>query len=215
MLRIRTLGLALVAVFALSSVAASAASAAKPEYKGSLPNAFTIKSNTIVFSVPGSITFTCSSGTGQGELTADPSKKAGTVTLKWGGCLYDGTSPCQSPGAKDEIKTFPLETTLGYINKKSGEVGEALTAAKITEFECANVSFVVEGGVIGALSPANTNTNKFGLNFNESGGIQVPSKFEAHPTETLRVSVDGSKFVPMTIKAETALLMEALTEVLA
>jgi hypothetical protein len=192
MTRIKTLGLCLVAAFALSAVVASMAQA-NPEYysKGAIGSTV----GPVPFTATTGIAFLeghtskakieCKKGSGSGEVdTATTSVKNLTNFQE---CEVAGLAlPCQNHGTK-EIETKDLQGELGPVSatkpgtRLSPESGEFLA-----EFECGGGAIVikVKGSLIGELSGASGKTpaeGKFGasgtLTFAETGGIQKITKF--------------------------------------
>lgn len=230
MLRIRTLGLALVAVLALSAVAASVASAAGPEFKGPFPKPFTATSvNTYLNQASG--LYKCGSSISEGTITG---AKAGLVTIRFQECHIHGYVPCQSAGAKQEEEvTSTLHMELGYIKKPAPtEVGVALESTSgptgvVLAMECRTPEektlepMVYKGAVMGLLRPINTATDKFTLKFAEGaeGLEQQVHKFEGEPKKIdrqLEVFIgEATKSGRAVLSAEENILTEAVTEILA
>jgi hypothetical protein len=123
--------LALVAVFAMSAVAASGASAALPEFKPvPTKKKFTSVSGEFTLTTPDQNNeFVCSKSTTTGEITG-----AGTVgktIVKFTGCNYydNGNGPCpaHSTGAKaEEIVTDALKGELGSVATTEAPSGAGL-----------------------------------------------------------------------------------------
>jgi hypothetical protein len=212
MKRIRIAGLCLVAVFAMSAVASSAASAApvfvtkavvgeaaasKIPIKATLGAAFLeAKSGTKI---------TCTGGSSTGEVTSK--NTAAKNISKFVGC-ESGGNPCENAAAK-EIVTKPLAAVLGGIT--ASLPGERLfdevegKGGKLAEFKCAGVlNVIVRGSLIGSLSGAAgttataAETGKLAtskLTFAESAGVQKYQKFEGtEPAEQLESSIGGGAF---------------------
>ena len=217
------------AVFALSAVVASTASASKPEWKGPFPKTFTVTNSTHQVAFGHFLVLCQGEGTGQGKITA---AKKGSVIFKWTECRYSLGS-CHSAGAKSgEIVSNELSMELGYIKKASktepAYVGVGLTPSikkgKLVEAECPygegteqKLPLLIKGGVIGGFDPINRETNKFELEIAENGfGEQAIQNLEGNEKETLEVSFNGSVYEPIALNArDTAILTEALTEVIA
>jgi hypothetical protein len=214
MKRIRIMGLCLVAAFAMSALASSAASAepvfltktvvaegVKIPIKGTLGAAFLEgKSGSKI---------TCTGGTSTGEITG-PKKGKNNVTT-FAGCLT-GEFKCESAGqAEGVIVTNPLEANLNGIT--SILPGERLFSeaegrkGKLAEFSCAGgaIPVIVKGSLVGSLSGAsgtNAETGKLlsvgTLAFAEAGGIQKYTSFSEGPEkgekEQLESSVGGKPF---------------------
>lgn len=166
MLRLRTLGLVLVAVFAFSAVVASAASAAPPEFgrcvaqsggkytesncqttgSGSFERSSTIvkKKFTSVsgagkLETVGGTAVKCTGDEDEGEYTGV--KTVGKLFVTFTGCKYGASTTCQNKGGTaGVIKTNELKGELGYIKKSTKEVGLSLTPAvaggAFAEFVC-------------------------------------------------------------------------------
>jgi hypothetical protein len=195
MKRMRIVGLALVAVFALSVVASSATAspvfytkvamggtASTPvKFTGALGPAF----------LEGAVSkskIECSAGTASGEVTG-PTTTKNNIT-KFTGCKASGF-PCNSTGAGEgEIVTKKLEGELGDV--KVGTPGVRLfdegtgKGGELAAFSCAGgaIAVKVKGSVIGQLSGAAGNVvseGKFAssntLAFAEAAGIQKFNKF--------------------------------------
>ena len=224
MLRIRTLGLALVAVFALGAVVASAASAKKAEFKEPFPKKFTsTHGGEVGFKFEASKYACHGSTTYEGEITG---KQAGSMIIRFKGCRVLGSESCESPGAHfEEIVTYPLKMTLEYINEKTKEVGVGLKGTGgtsgnlLAEYNCPAgenpIPFTWNGGIIGSITPINTATDEFPLKFaeNETTKKQAPEKFEGNPKETLEVSANHGKYEEGVLTTEGDILTEGLTEI--
>lgn len=212
MKRFKIVGLCLIAAFALSAVAASAASAAKPEFQGKVAKEFTSKGEAATLKVKEGITVKCAASTDVGKLnTGTPeggAKKEGTVTVKFTKCLAAGVDACHSTsplGGAEEIITKELAMTLGYIKKSTSEVGVDLSAATLAEFECAigtGEKVAVTGSVIGKIEPLNKMTPLFNIKFEEASEKQVPEKFESKAADTLKSSINGGTPLASTEKTE-------------
>jgi hypothetical protein len=192
MKRFRTVGLCLVAVFALGAVVASSASATlEPEFTGSFPNSFTSSSlGSSVLKTHGE-SMTCAHLSNSGVITGP---KMGSVDLAFSGCSLSNTFPCNSAGAaSEEIRTSLLLMTPGYIKKGTPtEVGVQLEPATVggafTEFTChirigeepeTTELVEIKGAVIGRITSPNKQTLEFELSFSEgTGGVQSVAKFE-------------------------------------
>jgi hypothetical protein len=214
MKRIRIAGLCLVAVFAMSAIASSAASAA-PVFvtKAVVGEAaashipITATLGAAFLEAKSGTKITCTGGTSTGEITS--STTAGKNISKFTGC-ESGGQPCENAAAK-EIITKALAAVLGGITATLP--GERLfdegtgKGGILAEFKCAGVlNVIVRGSLIGSLSGAAgttataAQTGKIGtstkLTFAESAGIQKYSKFLEGEggTEQLESSVGGGAF---------------------
>ena len=220
MTRLQTLGVALIAVLALAAVAVSSASAAtcttKPCFTGTFPNTYTSSSGAGTLETKSGTKVKCSSdSTEGGEITGEKTGKLKSVVFK--GCESSGFKCSTKGAASGEIKTVELETTLGYINKSTKEVGIALKpkgGGDFVTFECtALVKVTVKGAVIGVMTPVNSETMKYTLKFTQTGGKQTPQKFEGGSTDILESEIDGSgKFEESGEQTEDALTLAKTTK---
>jgi hypothetical protein len=204
MKRFRIVGLCLMAVFAFSAIAASAASAALPEWLGTFPTPFTSHGGEAILKVGTVSKVKCASTTNTGSITGP---KLGTVLVNFTGCKLSGSFPCNSPGAgTEEIMTFTLDMTLGYITKSTKDVGVALKglggAEKnlLAEFECNDEGALlparVKGSVIGLITPIGVSTLTFTLNFAENATTkkQAVEKLEGEAKDVLEASLNRGVF---------------------
>jgi hypothetical protein len=215
MKRIRIMGLCLVAVFAMSVVASSVASAAAPvfytkaspgevaptvPFTGTLGAAFLEgKSGTKI---------TCTAGTATGEVTGATTTKNNVTTFT--GCETSGFK-CESGATEGVIVTNVLEGTLGNVTATTAGVRlfpEATgRGTELAAFSCAGgaVPVKVKGSVIGSLSGSSGKTvaeGKFGtsqkLSFAETKGVQKYNKFLVGQGEAgeeqLESSVSGGAY---------------------
>jgi hypothetical protein len=160
MSRIRIIGLALVAVFAMSAVAVSSASAAKPFFTVEKVK-FSSKGGSAVLSAAGN-EVKCESSENKGATVgAGPeAKKVEKVTVVFKGCKK-GAENCQSGTTAGEIKTGVLAGVLGYNKggKATPSVGLQLTPGsgeKFVKFKCGGLSVEVSGCAQGKVEPLNT-----------------------------------------------------------
>jgi hypothetical protein len=170
MIRVRTLGLAFVAVFAISAVASATASATLPEFSAS--TTFTSAGGAGKLKTAKSEVSCTSNTTEEGKVTAPKSASVKAVVFK--GCKSSGAE-CKNAG-KEEIKTVPLSGTLGYVEKaavppKVGVELKPTTGTVFAEFTCGGIIKVtVSGATVGQLTPVNTLTEKFELAWRENAG---------------------------------------------
>jgi hypothetical protein len=193
MARIKIAALCLTATFAVGAVAAASASAL-PEFSGPFPKPFTSKSGVSNLETVGKKRVKCKADTNTGEITGP---NAGQVTIRFTGC-ESSKFLCNSPGAAaGEIVTFPLTTTLGYVNRETKEVGLDLSnpaGALVMEFQCANIRGVVRGSVIGKITPINKPVkppSKFTVKFIQKAGKQSITAFAGGPPDILETSFGG------------------------
>jgi hypothetical protein len=181
--RIRTLGLALVAVFALSVVTAATASALPtlPELVNSKGEALVKKkykstSGKSTLENTKSEKITCKEDTDEGETTG---LSTSTSTVKFKGCESSGVS-CKTSGASSGEIVTSAKGTLEWINEKEQEVGLLLETEKKT-ITCLIIKKEVEGSVLGIMTPVNklvTPPETFSLAFKQKKGVQEPSEYE-------------------------------------
>jgi len=196
MTRIRTLGLCCIAMLALSVGLTASAWAALPEFVGPFPTPFTSKSGKTTLETVKKATITCATDKGSGEVTGP---KTGVMRITLSGCEFVTLGlVCNSTGVPPgEIVTATLIMTLGYINGPKKEVGIDLSTATggpLMEFSCGALRVIVDGSVIGKITPVNKLVKPpghFTLKFTQTSGKQKPTKFEAEPTDVLSTSFGG------------------------
>lgn len=209
MKRIRVIGLALAAVFAISAIASASAMAALPELvnakgeavKGAVTGAS--EGETILESKSG-IKVTCTSGTSTGEVTG--LKTVGKTVVTFKGCKESiFGNKCQTKGEEaGKIVTLKIKGTIGYIKKAVPiEVGLDLqpeVAGNFVTFECgAFAKEEVKGSVIAPITPINTKvktTGSFTLKYEKgaSAGLQKVTKFEGGAEDVLESALNGGGF---------------------
>jgi hypothetical protein len=171
MKRTKVLGLVLVAMFAMSALVVSAASAAAPEFKPvPTKKKFTDKSGTSKLIAPGGIVISCQTSTSKGEITGV--KTVGNVAVTYASCTAKTKTaecPAKSPESTvagtiitEKIKTAkanPLSGELGTttVGTKVGEALKPATGEIFTEIEgTCIVKTAVTGSVIGEVTPINS-----------------------------------------------------------
>jgi hypothetical protein len=214
MKRIRTMGLFLVALFAMSA-ALSATASAEPEFltKVVVPEGakIPIKGTLGAAFLEGAVSkskITCTGGTSNGEVTGPKRTKKNIPTFT--GCETSGFK-CQSGATEGVIITNSLEGVLGGITstlpgvrlfpEATGRGGE------LAAFSCAGgtIPVKVKGSVIGSASGAAGTSPETGkllttskLTFAEAGGIQKYTSFVEGPEkgekEQLESSVNGGAY---------------------
>jgi hypothetical protein len=224
MKRMRIMGLCLVAVFALTIVAASSASAAPTFYECAKVSGGTFekgcgkeggkggyalqpgRGKNKAFKGKGGSAVLTTPAVG-GEVKCGSSKDEGFVSSSFTGqekvkvifgkCTSLGKN-CSSAGAKKgEIKTNPLEGTLGYISKTGPKVGVSLKGEgglDSADFTCEGLIIETKAAVIGEITG---DINVFSKEATDSftvtgGGTQTITKFEGGPTEVLETLINGS-----------------------
>lgn len=185
----KTLGLALVAVLALSAVAVASASAGKPEYlMKSSKVTFTSSGAKATLETESGAKVVCSANSGSGEITG--AKSSAKVSLTFTGCKENSeTGPaCTTEGdAEGTIKTKSLKGLLAYTypskttaeGRETGNVLSAESGEVMSEFKCSGVPFTVSGSVIGVVTPLNKSVTSGTMTFRQKAGKQEPSEYEA------------------------------------
>jgi len=201
MKRMRLMGLALVAIFAIS---VASASAAQPEYYGVAAVGSPVANQKIEGTTGAAFLegktshakITCTAGKFTGEVTGATTAAHNVTTFT--GCEASGLK-CKSTspvGAEGTIITKELESVLGNVTATlpgerlfgPGAGGVEPKTAILAEFECGGglVKVSVTGSLIGTLSGASGKTpaeGKFAasskLTFAEAGGAQKYTKFLA------------------------------------
>jgi hypothetical protein len=148
----------------------------------------------------------CESESNKGETAG--SKEVKNVSITFLGCKLFGSAPCSNGTKEGEIQVNALKGSLGYINKKSKEVGLLLEPVikhgEFAKFNCIGIETVVgvgnskEGaayspettggydGIISPITPVNTMTTAFTqvYTINEKQE-NIPSHFEGKHIELL------------------------------
>lgn len=141
-----------------------------------------------------------------GEVKCGASKDEGYINATFNGqekvlvsfskCTTSGKK-CTSAGAKaGEIKTNPLEGSLGYISASGPKVGIDLTGEggkPSASFDCEGLEIVTSGSVIGEVTgDINTIDASYTDAFTVNGsGVQVPTSFEGGPLQVLESTING------------------------
>ena len=193
MKHIRSVSLALVAVFAVSVAAAASASAAQPEFGGAtFPVTFKGKGGPGTLETTLGLKVTCEKDTITASL--ESAIKLGKVFVTLEGCKTTVAGIALTCGTGGTIKTNELSAVLWLepgTQKTTKEPVIVLTPASFKEaavnfakITCENASKIKEtltvqgGSLIGKISPKNTSTKNFKLTFNQTGGVQELLKLE-------------------------------------
>ncbi len=172
--RIRMIGLALVAVFAMSAVVVSAASAALPEQ---LPatGTFSGTSGASTFETKSGEKVKCTSDAITGEITGAKTSKS-KITFK--GCEAFGFK-CNSSGAASGEIVLNVTGELVYIMKATKEVGLLNTLTAELTIKCsAFQTLKVKGSTLCPITPVNVKTTKYTVACKETKGVQEPVNYE-------------------------------------
>jgi hypothetical protein len=187
---LRLSGIALLAIFALTAVMASTASAAEPPalitYAGS--GAFTLTSGKGKLETSGGLVVACASDQGTGQLGGKGGSvqaRTAELTVLFNKCESVG-KPCTSAGEPSgSIITTKLLGIFGRI--KPGEAGVLLSpkAGIATQFivpvKCGTINFEASKSVIGTLkTPSGKEelTSSLIVKFEQKGGLQLIKSFE-------------------------------------
>jgi len=206
MQRLKVIGLALVAVLAITAVASATASAAKPEFVFTgTEKGFTGKQVGEGFlETTGGTQVKCTAGTSSGEIEgASGSNKVTKTVVTFTGCTSSGFE-CHSPGqASGVIQTKELKGQLGYISSPEKTVGLDLEPKEgefFVEFTCLGfLTSKVKGQVIGKLTPVNKEvktTEHFTLTYKQTKGVQELTELEIEGVkdtgDILKSSLNGN-----------------------
>ncbi len=212
---LRRLALCLTIAAACGAAGPAAASAAPPEFVSGSPHGFESILKASKLETVGKSVIKCKHGSDSGEVTGP---KTVTVKITLTECGIPGAL-CTSAGAKfGEIVTPPLIGTLGYISAPKKQVGLDLFSptAPIMAFTCGALTVVVEGSVIGRITPVNkllAPGEHFALKFTQKAGKQKPTSFEGEPIDVLEASINGKPFEESGLTAADEVFFAAPTEI--
>jgi len=213
MQRLKPVGLALLAVLAVTVVAASAAQAALPEFVvGGFPKKFTAAAGAGKLETVGKREVNCTSGAGEGEITAEKETKKTVVKFK--GCTATGAFgikvKCKSAGAAvEEIVTNALVGKLRDLSIAKTEDGIVLepevAGGLFAKFECGGIQELkVRGASIGQVTTLNKLQATQKLKFEQAGGKQKWVEYEEpngtkvkpakNETEGVKLGFGGENF---------------------
>ncbi len=229
MKRIKVLGLALVALFAVSAMAAAQASAALPELVKEGKAGVELAKKTIkgsgkelVLETMNGSTVKCGEATsiGTGAGVKEFTKTVVTFTK----CKASIGGECENAGAGTEkIVTNSLDGEIGYISKTAKTVGVDLkpeVSGPFVTFTCASFATnEVTGSVIGEITPVNksrTVAEGFTLTYEKgaSAGEQKIKNLEGKPEDVLSSKLFG-KTEKANQQGKITLKFEETAEILA
>jgi hypothetical protein len=214
---IKTMLLAVMAVLALSVVAAATASAAEIEQVPA-SGKFKISSGKGIFETSGGNgAIECSKDTGSGEITGAKTDKS-TITFE--GCSSSGIS-CNTSGAKSGDVVIEINSELSWLSKSAKTVGEDLKLAKEETIKCsAFETLKVKGSTICPISPTNKKTLTFTITCSQSKGKQEFTELENEAgtkikdiTETKGEGLKSFGFTESGLKDEDTLTFESEAEI--
>jgi hypothetical protein len=172
MQRVKLVGLAVLAILALSAVATSMASAANPEFLPGTKNSFKVTGGKAKFEQKGGIAAVeCEKSTGTGVVTGP---KEGTFDELYENCKAPLAGKCT--GLNDTTAGSILAKGsfgVGYISKTEKTVA-ILFKPEATHFECEKLITLVtvEGCAIGKITPVNSDTKENAIDLKGSKGVQ-------------------------------------------
>ncbi len=203
MRRLKILGLALMAVFALSVVASASASAEElsflPEPTAANPVTLEGTSGKGTLETVGKSTVTCTSVTSLASLTG---LKVGTYHLHFKGCKSSG-APCNSVGDEKEVILALGKTKLVYDKVTEGLAAAILLEQEELHFTCTlgpiKVLVLVRGNLLGLIKPINVLTKTLELVVEQEKGKPKETKYweteTGEPkTAKLETNVNETKF---------------------
>ena len=182
--------MAFASVLALGGLVSASALAALPEFTGSFPNKHESSFGSsgsrseVVFESTGGKVLACEKMMGKGEIT---SAKALTESWTLTGCRYAGSFSCSTAGAKEgEIQIASVKGILVYLSKAKKEVGIAYAPLEKLETPPLLASIKCGGGgsielrrtLLAHITPVNSLTSKFEMQFRAFLGKQEPNKYE-------------------------------------
>jgi hypothetical protein len=144
------------ALAALSAITTTIATAALPEFKPdkTFPIKYTSTSGLGTLSTAGNpIQIVCEDDLNKGEITK--ANGTGTFTVDFLKCAVDGIFEAHSLGDPAGTILVSATTELCYINKEKKEVGLIISQTGKTHIEVAGKLTVLEGSLIGELTPVN------------------------------------------------------------
>jgi hypothetical protein len=231
----------LVAVLAMSAVAAASASAAAPEFKFGVNGKFPNPS----YGESGAVTLATKVENKKEKLLRQVTCKASKTTEEMGGftefkkvlvkltgCKAEGplftTSTCKSAsGGSEEIIANTLTAKLRYIDEATDEVGLVFapeTGTTFASFTCTDLGqeqhLTVKGSVIGRITPVRTFAKTFKIEFAQAKGVQKPTAYEEGGKKvTAFLEMEGSgaletfAFEPSGLQAADSLVWTEAVEV--
>jgi hypothetical protein len=198
MQRVKVIGLVLMAVFMMSAVAATAASAETlPEFVKELE--FEGTSGAGELGLTGA-NITCTSSNILGHKPEN--KKLGLFFVHFSGCKLGGKG-CNSLGDVKEIILVHVVWHLVRLLKGSEHAGIWLLVLNVhIECEFLKTLVLVQGNVLGLIEPVKTKTAKYPINLNAKEGKQEFTKYvnDAGGEEEAKLegSINEGAFKPAT-----------------
>jgi hypothetical protein len=206
MRKLMTISVAIAAIAALSAIASSIAGAAFPRYlpsgNGTLPQHFTGFSGKGTLAIRGGNTITCEKNKDKGEIINDTNL---VVETDFEECTIFGIAGAHSLG--DAANTI-LVTSRGLLCEIEANVaGVVLTPTGKVHIEAAGALSVVEGSVIGVLTPSSGLTLEFRLTLKQrEAGVQEQKKCKNPTVETHLNASEGEREAREASEATNAVL---------
>jgi hypothetical protein len=188
--RIRMVGLALIAVFAMSAITVASASAALPE-QSPAAGKFAGTSKESTFETKSGEKVVCKEDAIVGETTGAKTSKS-TITFK--GCEAFGLK-CKSKGAANagEI-VLNVTGELVYISETEKKVGLINTLTAELTIECtAFQKLKVKGATLCPITPVNTKTKTYSVVCKETKGVQEPTEYFNAKKEKVKAPITETK----------------------
>lgn len=191
------IGMAIIAVLALSAIASAGASAAEPNVTllgtETFPVTFSGTSGKGVLETVAGTTVKCEKDKSSGSIT---SATAGTSKITFEECKSSGFA-CNTTGQGSGIIVSEGTTKLVYDALTTLGVALLMTV-KETVFECtAFVKVKVKGTILILINPINKETTAFELIVKQSKGVPADNKYWEGGVEKkpkLESSIDGGAF---------------------
>jgi hypothetical protein len=182
---------------------------------------FTGAGKAVTLETTGKAQVKCLGSANSGEYTGT---KTATLLLRLTGCKLAATGEaCQtSAGTPGELATGPLEAQLGFIKdvENGSEVislvgWDLKSKSAFISGECgaAKTSLVVNGSVIGAITPVDKAVAGYTLKFSQTAGKQLPEAFEEGANDTLSLALGGASAEQAGLKASEKVVNEEKLEV--
>jgi hypothetical protein len=177
----RTILITLVAIVALSGIAAGSASAAFPEFAPGTSNAFTGKGGEAIFQEATGGIYSCTLSTITGEIVS--AKEVSKVIIKFRGTGGGCATFCRN-GFEPEfgtLETKELKGRIAYITKPGKRVGLLLEPVAQPIATCEHSSIPgakLKGSIMAEIGPVNLSRKIYTLTYTQNGGKQDLMHFE-------------------------------------
>ncbi len=192
---------ALMAVAAMSAIAAAPASAAVkpqflPEATAKVPIEFTAKHGITHFEEKNGFQINCEKGTGTGKVTG---LKLGEFSTTFMACLTEGKTSCLGTGEKEQQITLKGAFHVWYVLlTKVLQTGLVFLPAE-AKIECGKTIVRLRGCMAGLVKPLNKKTKELMTEFKQTKGVN----------DIIEAFNEEEKFIPC--KLETSRNLEEPT----